>query len=193
MHQKLFQICFMVKRVIKKSHYIYLILIFGLGFKNKYIRHIAELLISPKWMYALFKTSWLFINIKNKKNSSCLKWPKKWRRPQKWIWLPPLQEYYLQFLLMTSHLDSHRTTDIKPEMLSGVETGNGTPHDKHNICGIAHVHTNRKKQHFHAKTTVHWRSTHGAGHIRLCGIFLFLSWSWESGAENLSLILVLYL
>ena len=36
------------------------------------------------------------------------------------------------------------TTDIKPEMLSGVQTGNGTPHDKHNIRGIAHVRTNRK-------------------------------------------------
>ena len=45
---------------------------------------------------------------------------------------------------MTSHLNSHRTTDIKPEMLSGVQTGNGTPHDKYNIRGIAHAQTNRK-------------------------------------------------
>ena len=45
---------------------------------------------------------------------------------------------------MTSHLNSHRTTDIKPEMLSGVQTENGTPHDKYNIRGIAHVRTNRK-------------------------------------------------
>ena len=45
---------------------------------------------------------------------------------------------------MTSHLNSHWTTDIKPEMLSGVQTGNGTPHDKYNIRGIAHVRTNRK-------------------------------------------------
>ena len=45
---------------------------------------------------------------------------------------------------MTSHLNSHRTTDIKPEMLSGVQTGNGTPHDKYNICGIAHACTNIK-------------------------------------------------
>ena len=29
-------------------------------------------------------------------------------------------------------------------MLSCVQTGNGTPHDKYNICGIAHVRTNRK-------------------------------------------------
>ena len=36
------------------------------------------------------------------------------------------------------------TTDIKPEMLSGVQTGNGTPYDKYNIRGIAYVRTNRK-------------------------------------------------
>ena len=36
------------------------------------------------------------------------------------------------------------TTDIKPEMLSGVQTRNGTPHDKYNIRCIAHARTNRK-------------------------------------------------
>ena len=45
---------------------------------------------------------------------------------------------------MTSHLDSHWGTDIKPEMLSGVQTGNGTPHDKFDIHCIAHARTNRK-------------------------------------------------
>ena len=45
---------------------------------------------------------------------------------------------------MTSHLNSHGTIDIKPEMLSGVQTGNGTPHDKYNLHGIAHGRTNRK-------------------------------------------------
>ena len=49
-----------------------------------------------------------------------------------------------EIFLMTSHLDSHRTTDIKPEMLSGVQTVNGSPHDKYNIRGIAHGRTNRK-------------------------------------------------
>ena len=28
----------------------------------------------------------------------------------------------------TSQLDSHTTTDVKQEMLSGVQTGNGIPH-----------------------------------------------------------------
>ena len=45
---------------------------------------------------------------------------------------------------MTSHLNSHRTTDIEPEMLAAVQTGNGTPHDKYNIIGIAHARTNRQ-------------------------------------------------
>ena len=45
---------------------------------------------------------------------------------------------------MTSDLDSHTATDVKPDMLSGVQTGNGIPHDKYNIRGIAHVRTNRK-------------------------------------------------
>ena len=45
---------------------------------------------------------------------------------------------------MTSHLDSHGTTVMKPEMLSGVQTGNGTAHAKYNIRGIAHAGTNRK-------------------------------------------------
>ena len=49
-----------------------------------------------------------------------------------------------EFFFMTSHLHSHMTTDIKPEMLSGVQTGYGTPHDKYNIRGIAHTRKNRK-------------------------------------------------
>ena len=45
---------------------------------------------------------------------------------------------------MTSHRDSHTITDVKPEMIPGVQTGNGIPHDKHNICNIAYVRTERK-------------------------------------------------
>ena len=86
------------------------------------------------------------------------RWHQKWRRPKRWRWpqklalpskffCPPLPlplKNYLKFFLMTSHRNSHTTTDIKPEMLSGVQTGNGTPHDKYNIRGIAHGRTNRK-------------------------------------------------
>ena len=53
---------------------------------------------------------------------------------------------------MTSHLDSHKTTDIKPEMLSGVQTGNEIPHDDYNIRGIAHRCSQTEKTTFHAKT-----------------------------------------
>ena len=64
-------------------------------------------------------------------------------------WPPPhLKEYYLNFFSMTSHLNSQRTTDIKPEMLSVVHNGNGTPHDKYNIRGNAHARTNRKDDNF---------------------------------------------
>ena len=59
------------------------------------------------------------------------------------------------FFLMTSHLNSQRTTDIKPEMLSVVQTGNGTPHDKYNIRGIAHARTNRKDDIFMQRRLVH--------------------------------------
>ena len=41
---------------------------------------------------------------------------------------------------------------MKPEMSSGVRTRNGTPHDKYNIRGIAHVRTNRKDESLH----VYW-------------------------------------
>ena len=45
---------------------------------------------------------------------------------------------------MTSHLNSHGTTNFKPEMLSGVKTGNGIQHNRYDIPGIAHARTNRK-------------------------------------------------
>ena len=57
---------------------------------------------------------------------------------------PSLTRISHAVFFMTSHLDSHRTTDIKADMLLGVQTGNGTPHDKYDICGIAPVRTNRK-------------------------------------------------
>ena len=45
---------------------------------------------------------------------------------------------------MTSPHDSQTTTDVKPEMIPGVQNGNGIPHDKYNMRGIAHARTNRK-------------------------------------------------
>ena len=44
---------------------------------------------------------------------------------------------------MTSHLDSHMANDVKPDMLSGVQTENGIPHDRFNLRGIAHAKKTR--------------------------------------------------
>ena len=43
--------------------------------------------------------------------------------------------------LKTSHLDSRTSNDVKPQMLSGVQTGNIIPHDEYNVPDIAHVGT----------------------------------------------------
>ena len=78
---------------------------------------------------------------------------------------PLLLKNYLIFLLMTSHRDIHTTTDVKPELIPQIQTKNGIPHDKWNLHVIA---THKQEiQHFHSKTTVHWRSTLGAEHIPL--------------------------
>ena len=53
-----------------------------------------------------------------------------------------------EVFLMTSHLDSHTTTDVKLDMLLGVQSGNGIRHDRYNILGIAHVCSNRKDEIF---------------------------------------------
>ena len=45
---------------------------------------------------------------------------------------------------MTSHHDSHTITDVKPEIILGVQTGNGIPHDEYDVRGIAHARTDRK-------------------------------------------------
>ena len=64
---------------------------------------------------------------------------------------------------MTSHLNSHSTTGIKPDMLSGVLTRNRTQHVEHNIRGIAHVHTYRKDDSFMQR-----RIKKNQIHIKLC-------------------------
>ena len=47
-------------------------------------------------------------------------------------------------MFTTPHLDSHSTTDPKPEILSAVLTGNRISHDQRNVRGIMHVHVCRK-------------------------------------------------
>ena len=70
---------------------------------------------------------------------------------------------------MTSYRDSHNTTDVKPEMIPGLYTGNGIPHDEYNLCGIVHKHTNRKDDIFMQRRLYidEPRTTQGAGHIPL--------------------------
>ena len=51
-------------------------------------------------------------------------------------------------MTMTIHLDCYATTDCKPEVLSGVETGNRIPHDEWNLRGIAHMYTYTEKTTF---------------------------------------------
>ena len=38
---------------------------------------------------------------------------------------------------MTSHRDSHNTTDVKPEMIPGLYAGNGISHDEYNIAALS--------------------------------------------------------
>ena len=56
--------------------------------------------------------------------------------------------YYLKKMFTTPHLDSHSTTDPKPEILSAVLTGNRISHDQRNVRGIMHVHVCRKDDSF---------------------------------------------
>ena len=54
-------------------------------------------------------------------------------------------------MFTTHYLDSHSTTDPKPEILSAVLTGNRISHDQRNVRGIMHVHVCRKYDIFRQK------------------------------------------
>ena len=53
-----------------------------------------------------------------------------------------------KIFLMTFHVDSHATTDLKPKLVSGVKTENKIPHDEQNVGGISHAHTLRMDKNF---------------------------------------------
>ena len=78
-----------------------------------------------------------------------------------------------EIFFMTSQLDSYRTTDIKSEILSGVQTRNGTPHDKYNIRGIAHLRTNRKDD-ISMQRRLYIDEAHTALDIFRFAVFLFI-------------------
>ena len=75
------------------------------------------------------------------KATSKLKMTSKYGLPLQIILAPPPLKKLPEIFLMTSLLDSHMTTDVKPDMLSGVQTGKGIPHERYNIIGIAHKRT----------------------------------------------------
>ena len=51
-------------------------------------------------------------------------------------------------MFTTPHIDSHSTTDPKPEIQSAVLTGNKISCDGRNVGGIMHVHMCRKDDSF---------------------------------------------
>ena len=57
------------------------------------------------------------------KTTSKMKTTLKTKKTSKKKLAPHIKEYYLKVFSMTSHPYSHGTTDIKTEMLSGVQTG----------------------------------------------------------------------
>ena len=90
----------------------------------------------------------------------------KWNRPQKMplptnFLCPPSLKKLPEFFLMTSHLDSHTTTDVQPDLLSGVQTRNGIPHDRYNVrsipmCTLTEKTTFSCKDNCTTKHTRHW-------------------------------------
>ena len=58
-------------------------------------------------------------------------------------------------MFTTTHLDSHSTTDHKPEILSAVKAGNRISHDGINVRGIMHVQVCRKDDIFRQRQLNH--------------------------------------
>ena len=74
---------------------------------------------------------------------------------------------------MTSHRDSHTTTEVKLEMIPGILTGNEIPHDKYYVRGIAHARTDRKDDIF-MQRRLYFDEAHTAPDIFSSVVFLFL-------------------
>ena len=110
-----------------------------------------------------------------------LKWPQIWRQ-MKMNWkmktsskivpsphnniAPPYYYDNTWIFLKASHLDSHTTNNVKPEMLSGVQTGNRIPYDEYNVRGIAHARAYRKYNIFIQRRLVQsfeWKESGGRG------------------------------
>ena len=71
-------------------------------------------------------------------------------------------------MFTTSHLDSHSTTDPKPEILSAVLTGNRISHDQRNVRGIMQLHVCRKDNIFRQRRL---NDRAGRGGIAFRGVY----------------------
>ena len=58
-------------------------------------------------------------------------------------------------MFTTLHLESHSTSDPKPEILSAVLTGNRISGDGRNVSGIMHMHVCRKDDIFRQRRLNH--------------------------------------
>ena len=70
------------------------------------------------------------------------------------------------------------TTDVKPEMIPGIQTRNEIPHDKYNIRIIAHASTNWKDN-LSLKDDLYIAEAHTAMDMfRYAVFFIDASWGW---------------
>ena len=84
---------------------------------------------------------------------------KNWPTTQQQL-CPNLSYYNItQIFFKTSHLYSHTTNDVNPEMLSGVQTGNRIPHDDYNERGNSNARASVKDHIFMQRKLVQsfWR------------------------------------
>ena len=96
---------------------------------------------------------------------------------------PPHEKNYLKFHLMTSHLYSHTTTDVKSEMIPCMCLNR-----KYKIRGIAHAHTSRKDDIFMQRRLVQ-------NFTYICGFFCSsiqenFSFNIEDGWETSTITLM---
>ena len=77
-------------------------------------------------------------------------------------------------MFSTPHLDSHSTTDPKPEILSAVQTGNRISRDGRNVRGIMHVRMLKKDDICWQRRLNHCFDNLKSSSIEpVCGIFEF--------------------
>ena len=79
--------------------------------------------------------------------------------------------------------DIHTTTDVKPEMIAGINTRNGIPHNEYDIRSIANVRTNRKDDIFMQRQLYIDEAHTAQDTFRFAVIFLLIFWYLEDPEE----------